>query len=193
MIKFFRKIRERLLAENKFSKYLIYAIGEIVLVVIGILIALSINNWNEERKNRILEQEILIQLKEEHETNLAQLEQKISMRNEIINASMDVLSYIDNANSEIDKDTLISKIRLLGLDPTFDPIQNDLINSGNIRLIKNKHLKKLLSNWSSDVQSLKEMEHQWQLLKTNLNIPYQISFSQVMIKQTRISKKMSLL
>jgi len=47
MIKFFRKIRQQLLAENKFTKYLIYAIGEIVLVVIGILIALSINNWNE--------------------------------------------------------------------------------------------------------------------------------------------------
>jgi hypothetical protein len=48
-MKFFRKIRQRLLTENKFSKYLIYAIGEIVLVVIGILIALSINNWNQGR------------------------------------------------------------------------------------------------------------------------------------------------
>ena len=53
MIKFFRKIRQQLLSENKFSKYLIYAIGEIVLVVIGILIALQINNWNENRKARI--------------------------------------------------------------------------------------------------------------------------------------------
>ena len=50
MIKFFRHIRQRLLSENKFSKYLLYAIGEIVLVVIGILIALQINNWNEGRK-----------------------------------------------------------------------------------------------------------------------------------------------
>ncbi len=55
MIKFFRKIRQRLLTENKFSKYLIYAIGEIILVVIGILIALGINNWNTEnqRKNEL--------------------------------------------------------------------------------------------------------------------------------------------
>ncbi|MFT6336478.1 MAG: hypothetical protein ACI86M_003478 [Saprospiraceae bacterium] len=50
MIKFFRKIRKRLLAEDKFSKYLIYTIGEIVLVVIGILIALQINNWNQKRQ-----------------------------------------------------------------------------------------------------------------------------------------------
>lgn len=53
MIKFFRKIRQKLLSENKFSKYLLYAIGEIVLVVIGILIALQINNWNESRKQEV--------------------------------------------------------------------------------------------------------------------------------------------
>lgn len=50
MINFFRKIRQQLLSQNKVSKYLLYAIGEIVLVVIGILIALSINNWNEQQK-----------------------------------------------------------------------------------------------------------------------------------------------
>lgn len=52
MIKFFRKIRQKTLTENKFGKYLTYAIGEIILVVIGILIALNINNWNEERKDQ---------------------------------------------------------------------------------------------------------------------------------------------
>ena len=51
MINFFRKIRRQLLTQNKVSKYLLYAIGEIVLVVIGILIALSINNWNEQRNS----------------------------------------------------------------------------------------------------------------------------------------------
>ncbi|MDM9630263.1 DUF6090 family protein [Robiginitalea aurantiaca] len=51
MIRFFRQIRQRLITDNKFSKYLLYAIGEILLVVIGILIALQVDNWNEERKN----------------------------------------------------------------------------------------------------------------------------------------------
>ena len=59
MIKFFRKIRQKLLNENKFSKYLIYAIGEIILVVIGILIALQINNRNEDRKTRVEEMEYI--------------------------------------------------------------------------------------------------------------------------------------
>jgi len=60
MIKFFRKIRQNLLMENKTSKYFKYAIGEILLVVIGILIALQINNWNEKR----LKQEQLISVYE---------------------------------------------------------------------------------------------------------------------------------
>ena len=63
MIKFFRRIRQRLLTENKFSKYLIYAIGEIVLVVIGILIALQINNWNESRKGDMALKEYLVKIK----------------------------------------------------------------------------------------------------------------------------------
>jgi hypothetical protein len=59
MIKFFRRIRQQLLKENKFSKYLLYAVGEIVLVVIGILIALQINTWNEERVKKIVLKEHL--------------------------------------------------------------------------------------------------------------------------------------
>ncbi|WP_370476682.1 DUF6090 family protein [Tamlana flava] len=65
MIKFFRKIRQKLLSENKFSKYLIYAIGEIILVVIGILIALSINNWNENKKAQLEDVKFLSNLRNE--------------------------------------------------------------------------------------------------------------------------------
>ena len=69
MIKFFRKIRQKMLTENKFSKYLLYAIGEIILVVIGILIALQININNEERKDRNKEKIILETLLSDLESN----------------------------------------------------------------------------------------------------------------------------
>ena len=59
MIKFFRRIRQKLLSENRFSAYLLYATGEIVLVVIGILLALQINNWNLYRVDRIAEEKLL--------------------------------------------------------------------------------------------------------------------------------------
>jgi len=65
MIKFFRKIRQSLITENKFSKYLLYAVGEIVLVVIGILIALQVNDWNENRKENLIGDKLKLKLYQE--------------------------------------------------------------------------------------------------------------------------------
>ena len=70
MIKFFRRIRQQLLTENKFSKYLLYAIGEIALVMIGILLALQVNNWNDERKEKRHEIDILKQMKTDLEEDI---------------------------------------------------------------------------------------------------------------------------
>jgi len=69
MIKFFRRIRQKLVAENRFSKYLLYAIGEIILVVIGILIALQINNNNENRKAKAKERVLIEQLLNDFKKN----------------------------------------------------------------------------------------------------------------------------
>ena len=157
MIKFFRQIRKKLLSENKFSKYLLYAIGEIVLVVIGILIALSINNWNDLRKDKFKEHVILKQLKEEYAANLEQLDGKIQLRKKIIQSGLISLSYMD-APKTVQWDSTIFHLSNTIFDPTFDPIQNDLIISGNIRLIENERLKRLLSNWTSDVKAVQELE-----------------------------------
>ena len=89
MIKFFRKIRRQLLTENKFTKYLIYAIGEIVLVVIGILIALQINNWNENRKNNTLERAFIKSL-------ITDLNIDINRLNEVITYNEDKIITLDS-------------------------------------------------------------------------------------------------
>ena len=157
MIKIFRRIRQRLMTENKFSKYLLYAIGEIVLVVIGILIALQINNWNEKRKDNLKEHTILIQLQEEYISNLRQLEEKMQLRAKIINSGLTVIEYID-APKDVLKDSMIFHLSNIVYDPTFDPIQNDLVSSGNIRLIRNDRLRQLLSNWTSDIVAVQEQE-----------------------------------
>ncbi|NNE03193.1 MAG: hypothetical protein HKN52_08500 [Eudoraea sp.] len=73
MIKFFRQIRQQLLMENKTGKYLKYAIGEIILVVVGILIALQINNWNENRKLRNQEDKLLLDLRSDLNASLNEL------------------------------------------------------------------------------------------------------------------------
>jgi len=146
--------------KNKTGKYFKYAIGEIVLVVIGILIALQINNFNEQRKDSEKEQVVLKQLKEDYETDLNQLRQKMDMRDEIVLSALNVLKVIDYPD-KIVRDSLIINLAKIDNDPTFDPIENDLISSGNLRLIKNEKLKRLLSNWSSDVVALQELEAIW--------------------------------
>jgi len=165
MIKFFRKVRQQLIKDNKLSKYLFYAIGEIVLVVIGILIALSINNWNEKRKDLAKEQLILKQLKNEYLFNLEELEEKILMRNEGIEASNIILNQIDNPE-QFNEDLLYKSFWKILSDPTFDPIQNDIVASDKIRLIRNQAIVKILSNWSSEVFQVQELEREYQKYRT---------------------------
>ncbi|SDB31721.1 hypothetical protein SAMN03097699_0671 [Flavobacteriaceae bacterium MAR_2010_188] len=171
MIKFFRKIRKRLLTESKFSKYLLYAIGEILLVVIGILIALSINNWNEQRKDILQEQKILLQLKSDFNKNLEQLDVKISMRSDILQASIKLLGYIDNPEF-VEFDSIIQQLSFLITDPTFDPIRDNLIESGNLHLIRHDSLRLKLTNWSTDVYQLQEVELEYQKVRTAIIIPF---------------------
>ena len=100
MIKIFRKIRQQLLTENKFSKYLIYAIGEIILVVIGILIALSIKNWNEGRKKKETLNNIYTIIKQDLETDLLNIDKIFTSMNpnekmlmKVINQTMTFEDY----------------------------------------------------------------------------------------------------
>ncbi|WP_455168788.1 DUF6090 family protein [Aegicerativicinus sediminis] len=96
MIKFFRKIRLKLLAENKLSKYLIYAVGEIILVVIGILIALQINNWNENEKLLKLEKEILEEVKIGLESDFLNIKKVIEDHQTFMNSQEKIIDWIEN-------------------------------------------------------------------------------------------------
>nr|WP_298992231.1 DUF6090 family protein [uncultured Polaribacter sp.] len=92
MIKFFRKIRQRLLAENRFNKYLLYAVGEIVLVVIGILIALQINNNNEAKNNKERFIKVLKEIRKDLETDLSKTEFLLERGREMDSLTRHVLS-----------------------------------------------------------------------------------------------------
>lgn len=106
MIKFFRKIRQKLLSVNNFRKYLLYAVGEIVLVVIGILIALSINNWNESRKQSSAEKEFITSVKNDLKQDKFFIEQIIALNEprmeayEILNR--DLQSLYNNDRKTLD-------------------------------------------------------------------------------------------
>jgi soluble cytochrome b562 len=143
MIKIFRKIRQNLLMENKTGKYFKYAIGEIVLVVIGILIALSINNWNESRKIKNKKQTLVLNLIEDFEENKTLLELAINNSDTLI---LKMSRFFDNAYSDKPKISLDS-IKVLSdgfFRPTiFFPLTttyDEAKANGNITLLNNKEL-----------------------------------------------------
>ena len=104
MIKFFRKLRFDLMEKNKTGKYLKYAIGEIILVVIGILIALQINNWNENRKENIIENKILVEISKGLKEDLNDIKANMSAHR----AGLKACEYYYNmlTNKEVKPDSI---------------------------------------------------------------------------------------
>jgi hypothetical protein len=159
MIKFFRKIRQRLLAENKISKYLIYAIGEIILVVIGILIALQINNWNEQRKQDA-------QIAKYAKSFVIDLEKDIAMMDTINNTAKQISIRIDSLanyirNSKIEEISNLDFICLTWVR-LYRPYSwnratlEEIKNSGSLRLINNEDISKRIIKYDSQSRHMDE-------------------------------------
>ncbi|MFC3881291.1 DUF6090 family protein [Algoriphagus namhaensis] len=145
MLKIFRKIRQDLLSEGKTAKYLKYAIGEIVLVVIGILIALQINNWNESRKERRIESNILNEILVNLEDDLENLDLKIEETSTFLTHSSKVLEHLQN-QTPITDSLQYHYSALIGhgnFEPTLIAYEN-LSNIG-IDIIQNKELRQAIS------------------------------------------------
>ncbi|MBC3760026.1 hypothetical protein H7U19_16570 [Hyunsoonleella sp. SJ7] len=165
MIKFFRKIRQKMLTENRFGKYLIYAIGEIILVVIGILIALQINNRNELIKTNSKQKTYLSLIKNEMENNLNSLkEERIILSKVILNQQI-VLELMQN---EFSRDTIsenqLSKILVNAISNDIsvnyeNGVLTELIVSGNLKDIKNDSIRSKLSSWESKIYKIREQEN----------------------------------
>jgi len=178
MIPFFRKIRKTLADDNEPIKYLRYAIGEIVLVVIGILIALQINNWKEDKLERKQEKAILNQLNSEFKSNLDQLDEKIKSKTELMNSVLKLLDYIDNPTLRI-KDSIDYHLARTIPYSTFDPMVNDLASSGNLRLIRNDSLKQMLSFWTSEIKDVQEDEGSWKYYRNETFVPFLVQHYQL--------------
>ena len=146
MIKLFRKIRQNLLTENKFSKYLMYAIGEILLVVIGILIALSINNWNQTRLNAATEKKILEEIKNDLIETLEDVNDDLEDHNEMLSSTIKSMQYLQQ--NEVHIDTLTKTlVRSFSDTRTYAKSGGiEYLKSKGLAIIKSDSLRKAITD-----------------------------------------------
>lgn len=164
MINLLRRIRRNMMTEKKSDLYLVYAIGEVVLVVLGILIALQIDNWNENKKARNTEQQYLLALKEEFSFNRGELE-SIMNRNKLnFDYAIKILENTGPGNPEITEDEIGRLLTYsLSNETQFDPnegVLDEIISSGKLTLFGNKELKFALSSWSGVLYRLRLQEQE---------------------------------
>lgn len=161
MIKFFRQIRQKLLAENKVIKYLLYAVGEIILVVIGILIALQIDNWNEQKKLRKEEQAVILSLHENFVIASEQSTELIAEEDTLMHRLIRILKIDSNntsLNYEVISDSIFkSAVWDLQSDmPTFNTYKN-LKNTNKLSLIKSPEIHKRFASLEFAMNKLDDL------------------------------------
>jgi len=180
MFRFFRRIRQKLLTERNLSKYLIYALGEILLVVAGILIALQINNWNELRKDRHQEIKLLKQLNSDLDRNLEEI--KFLIGGEIVNganygttlrseAKDSILHYLEDANKY--REDLKLYLHMLSLKGIFNLANTAYksIESGGLDIMTNDTLRAHITEM---------YDHRFQNIHVRENIEYEIISNRLM-------------
>lgn len=145
MIKFLRKIRQHLLSENKFSKYTLYAIGEIVLVTIGILLALQINNWNERQNENKVELKMLRSLKADLQRDILNLQNKINSDSTIAESNKELLKVLREQDGTFNAGTK-DRVNSWGLINRFDIFYHqtfayESLKSEGLTVIKNDSLQ----------------------------------------------------
>lgn len=146
-------MRQRLLNENKVTRYAAYALGEILLVVIGILIALNINNWNEAKRDRIIEQSYLLNLREDLEADIKWIKRYVNDRYDAKLSALNKGKAYYQGNYVIG-DTL-SFLNELGYGSVFGNIvwafkkttYDELVNTGNFRKIQNDSLRQAVLDY----------------------------------------------
>ncbi len=189
MINFFRGLRRRLLAENKVTRYLLYAIGEIVLVVIGILIALQINNWNQDRLNRIEERNYYRNIKRQ----LVEDQQGINGSMDYNNMFLEQYQYAIGIIAQNDRSAIDTLANItLNLQRSSDfhrqsNIYQSLVNSGEIKLLKNQHVIEGLQQLEETYIYMNKLEETHSQAVMNFIIPN--IFSSIRVMNMKVEKQ----
>ena len=191
MIKFFRHIRKSLFMENKTSKYLKYAIGEIILVIIGILIALQINNWNESQKLKNDTLTFAERLKEEINQNIVLTKIEIERETSQVDKTKVLLNMFSQPDSSVKPrviDSLLYDILTSNaIDIKMGTLQEGL-NTGQVAMLQSNELKSKLYSFPSMILEIKRMEQiESEDINTHL-LPYIIDNSNLRAMDNEFSK-----
>ena len=181
MIKFFRRIRQQLLSENHFSKYLFYAFGEILLVMVGILLALQVNNWNNQRKDDRLAQQYLMSLKEDAQNNIKALEGYIQRAENYVHKVADFQDRKGVNISKIDLDSIgiMRQTYFLKTD-TYQ----EIIANGHLKLLP-EDIKSVLGDMNSSFKSINKIDDANTILVNSQHLKMADYFE--LIRQNRTS------
>lgn len=159
MITLFRRIRQKLIDSGNITKYLLYAIGEIALVMIGILLALQVNNWNEEIKAGIEEQVILKSLLDEYIETRLRLMETIALQEDMLNRTDDLYKWYqqegDSSEQQLDSlGTFLSygALSFWRVEPVVGNYEA-LLGSGKTELISDKELSRRMSEFHAETVS----------------------------------------
>jgi hypothetical protein len=146
MLKFFRTIRKKLIEQDNVRKYLLYAIGEILLVVVGILIALQVNNWNEQRNDRKYEATMLNEISLALEQNISDMENSVKYLNRLQHSIFELASIKNDPLHS--RDSLMyhfNEVRGGGIAVSFNASAYEAIKSSGLDKISDPDLRKNLS------------------------------------------------
>ena len=192
MINFFRKKRKKLADENKILKYTRYAFGEIVLVVIGILIALQINTWNNSQIDKKKEIKYLKAIKLDLLKDIESTAYNIEFRKEKLLSTQKVIDQINGKKIDDFTELVINIGNTLYVE-RFQPNNitfNEMVSSGNVNLISNDSIKKLLLELDLLYQkNIFGIEHETFEYQEYLSKPVFKDFDLLAIKQLFLKQK----
>ena len=145
MLRLFRTIRKSLTGSGSARRYMLYAIGEIFLVVFGILIALQINNWNESRKNRNTEIKTLLEIKEDVLATLSDIELDSALHKISLDASREIMEFVSSDQEW--HDSLAMLFELAYYDFRISSIETSYrsLEAKGVDLISNPELRNMIS------------------------------------------------
>ena len=173
MIKFFRHIRRSLIQKNQMGKYFKYAIGEIILVVIGILIALQINNWNEKRKENLFEKKVLSEILMGTEEDLKEMKYALDSLNDSQKSSHALLSHLNDRkpyHDSLDVD-FAKQFQLWSLSPNTTAFE--MAKTEGLHIIKNDSIRLLTAKVNEyTFDYIRVLESRFQDYKTNIVLSY---------------------